>query len=76
MTSGDIDAQYDELQQTLTDYLSAGGRLAVVKAPPGSGKTHTLIAVLAELVARGTCIAVAAQTNSQCDDICQRMADI
>lgn len=74
MTAGDIDAQYDELQHTLTDYLSDGGRLAVIKAPPGSGKTHTLIAVLAELVARGTCIAVAAQTNSQCDDICQRMA--
>ena len=74
MTSGDIDAQYDELKQTLTEYLADGGRLAVIKAPPGSGKTHTLIAVLADLVARGSCIAVAAQTNSQCDDMCQRLA--
>lgn len=74
MNISDIDVQYGDLQQNLTDYLSDGGRLAVIKAPPGSGKTHTLIEVLAALVARGTCIAVAAQTNSQCDDICRRIA--
>lgn len=75
MSTYDIDAQYAVLQQTLTDYLSDGGRLAVIKAPPGSGKTYTLIEVLVELVARGTCIAVAAQTNSQCDDMCRRIAE-
>lgn len=74
MNNDNIDAQYGELQTTLTDYLAAGGRLAVIKAPPGSGKTHTLIEVLTELVAEGTRIAVAAQTNSQSDDICKRIA--
>ena len=72
--TADIDRQYAELQKNLTDYLSAGGRLAVIKAPPGSGKTHTLIEVLAELVAAGKRTAVAAQTNNQADDICRRLA--
>ncbi len=67
-----IDAQYAALRARLTDYVTAGGRLAVVKAPPGSGKTHTLIEVLSVVASKGMRIAVAAQTNSQADDICQR----
>ncbi len=69
-----IDAAYAALRKDLTDYSMSGGRLAVVKAPPGSGKTHTLIEVLSTLTADGMQIAVAAQTNSQADDICQRWA--
>ena len=69
-----IDAEYAALRKDLTAYLSDGGRLAVVKAPPGSGKTHTLIEVLSALAADGMQIAVAAQTNSQADDICLRWA--
>lgn len=69
-----IDAEYVEFRKDLTDYIQAGGRVAVVKAPPGSGKTHTLIEVLSVLAAKGMQIAVAAQTNSQADDICQRWA--
>jgi hypothetical protein len=69
-----IDAQYDALRQDLTTYLLDGGRLAVIKAPPGSGKTFTLIEVLSTLVAGGARVAVAAQTNSQADDICLRFA--
>lgn len=74
MTRDKIDAEYDLLRDDLTRYLADGGRLAVVKAPPGSGKTHTLIEVLSALVAGGTRVAVAAQTNSQADDICKRFA--
>jgi hypothetical protein len=69
-----IDKQYVTLRRELVDYLLTGGRLAVVKAPPGSGKTFTLIHVLAALVDAGARIAVAAQTNSQADDICERLA--
>lgn len=74
MNLDDIDAEYTTLRHDLTSYLAAGGRLAVVKAPPGSGKTHTLIEVLSTLAAQGMRIAVAAQTNSQTDDICARWA--
>lgn len=74
MTANSLDLEYAELRRSLTEYLSTGGRLAVVKAPPGSGKTHTLIEVLTNLVGEGQRIAVAAQTNSQADDICARWA--
>lgn len=67
-----IDEEYDALRRNLTTYLSHGGKLAVIKAPPGSGKTHTLIEVLSILAVDGMQIAVAAQTNSQADDICLR----
>lgn len=74
MNLDSIDAEYAALRKNLTDYVSGGGKLAVVKAPPGSGKTHTLIEVLSGLAANGMQVAVAAQTNSQADDICQRWA--
>ena len=74
MSIDPIEAEYAALREDLSGYLLGGGNLAVVKAPPGSGKTHTLIEVLATLVAKGKRIAVAAQTNSQADDICQRFA--
>lgn len=69
-----IDTEYVELRTALAAYLADGGKLAVVKAPPGSGKTHTLIEVLSALASDGMQIAVAAQTNSQADDICLRWA--
>lgn len=74
MTLEAIDAQYASLQADLTAHFVGSGKLAVIKAPPGSGKTFTLIEVLSTLVAQGMRIAIAAQTNSQADDICRRFA--
>lgn len=74
MNLHEIDAEYAALRTQLATYLATGGKLAVVKAPPGSGKTYTLIEVLSTLAIGGMQIAVAAQTNSQADDICQRWA--
>lgn len=74
MTLDEIDEIYGSLRRDLTTYVSDGGRLAVIKAPPGSGKTHTLIEVLSSLAVDGMQIAIAAQTNSQADDICLRWA--
>lgn len=75
MSLASIDAEYADLRADLAEYLLGGGHLAVVKAPPGSGKTHTLIEVLSALVAKGKRVAIAAQTNSQADDICHRFAN-
>jgi hypothetical protein len=75
MTHDAINAQYAALRKDLAEFVQSGGRLAVVKAPPGSGKTHTLIEVLSALADGGMQIAVAAQTNSQADDVCQRWAN-
>lgn len=74
MNRQELDEQYETLRGDLTNYALNNGRLAVVKAPPGSGKTFTLIEVLARLVQSGRRVAVAAQTNSQADDICRRAA--
>lgn len=75
MSRSTLDAEYAALERDLTAYLAADGRrLAIVKAPPGSGKTHTLIEVLTALSREGIRIAVAAQTNSQANDICERFA--
>jgi hypothetical protein len=73
-TNAAIDDEYVDLRERLAEHLVDSGRLAVVKAPPGSGKTYTLIEVLVALVEEGWRIAVAAQTNSQADDICKRLA--
>ncbi len=70
----EIQQQSTMLRSDLVAHLSGLGRLAVVKAPPGSGKTYTLIEVLSALVTAGQRVAVAAQTNSQADDICVRFA--
>lgn len=41
MSREELDAEYAKLQSDLTAYLTGDGRrLAIVKAPPGSGKTH------------------------------------
>lgn len=68
-----IDVEYANLEGDLTEYLAEGGRLAVIKAPPGSGKTHLLNSVIEGLVNDGLRVSVAAQTNAQADDICRRI---
>ncbi|MFO0609377.1 MAG: AAA family ATPase [Polyangiales bacterium] len=47
--------------------------LVVLKAPPGSGKTHVLLRAAALAQHRGLRVAVATQTNSQADDLCRRL---
>ena len=57
-----------ELQQ----FIRGSGRIAVVKAPPGSGKSYNLLEALDGAIADGKRIAIAAQTNNQVDDLCNR----
>lgn len=64
------DTLHDEL---VAGYLS-GKRVAVVKAPPGSGKTFMLLRVIATLVEQGWRVAIATQTNTQSDDLCLQSA--
>ena len=59
---------YEELQQ----FVRESGRIAVVKAPPGSGKSYNLLEALDGAIAGGKRIAIAAQTNNQVDDLCNR----
>jgi len=68
----DLDALYRTLEKDLVRELLGERKLALVQAPPGSGKTHMLLTVVAQLVEAGKCVALAAQTNRQCDDIALR----
>jgi hypothetical protein len=62
------------LSDSLTSHIDSGGRLAIVKAPPGSGKTHLLLQLAHHAFTRGMRVAIGAQTNAQADDICSRLA--
>ncbi len=68
------DGSRDPLFVSLDSFLRGTEGLAVVKAPPGSGRTFLLLRLATEVVDRGTSVAVAAQTNAQADDICVRLA--
>ena len=59
----------------LKTHVARGDRLCIVKAPPGSGKTYTLLEALGQAVDDGARVAVAAQTNAQCEDICSRYVE-
>ena len=70
-----LDQASAELQARITTHLDSGGRLVVVKAPPGSGKTYTLMHVVAHLVSRGLRVALGTQTNAQANDVCRELVD-
>lgn len=59
--------------RALREFVNGTGAIAVVKAPPGSGKTHTLIESL-DVALKKRRIVIAAQTNNQVDGICERIA--
>ena len=61
--------------ERLHDFVLGDGRVCVVKAPPGSGKSHNLVHALAELIDAPVRIAIAAQTNNQVDDLSTQIAD-
>lgn len=66
-----IDSVVEDTQRQLIDYVLESGRIAVVKAPPGSGKTYLLMKAVQ--AAKKMRIAIATQTRSQADDICRRL---
>ena len=70
-------ASIQQASETVTTrllrHVEEGKRLCIVKAPPGSGKTYTLMQAVVAAVNRGRRVAVATQTNAQGDDICRRL---
>jgi hypothetical protein len=67
-----IDRASKEVIKRLCGHVRDEGKLCVIKAPPGSGKTFTLLRAIREAADAESRVAVAGQTNSQCDDICRR----
>jgi hypothetical protein len=63
----------DDVTRRLREHVRRRGPLCVVKAPPGSGKTYTLLEAVAIAYGLGERVAVATQTNAQADDACRRL---
>ena len=70
----ELDTKSDELHKNIIEGITGPKRLAIVEAPPGSGKTFMLLRVLSSLADVGWRVAVAAQTNKQADDISRQLA--
>jgi len=70
----DIEAKVAAIEREVGEHVADKGRLAVIQAPPGSGKTWLLLKTVAKSFTLGRRVAVATQTNAQADDICRRFA--
>lgn len=70
----DIETKVAVIEREVREYVADRGRLAVIQAPPGSGKTWLLLKTVAAAFALGRRVAIATQTNAQANDICQRFA--
>lgn len=70
----EIEQRARAVEEELLDHVEARGRLGIVQAPPGSGKTWLLLRAVARARELNMRVAVATQTNSQADDICRRFA--
>jgi hypothetical protein len=70
----DIRAQVETVTERLIQHVRDEARLAVVKAPPGAGKTHVLLKAAEAGLKTRQRVAIATQTNSQADDICRRLS--
>jgi hypothetical protein len=62
------------VEEQLKGAISSDERLVIIKAPPGSGKTHLLLRGVKHAAERKLRVAVGTQTNSQANDICRRIA--
>lgn len=65
----------DETTARLVKHVREEERLAVVQAPPGSGKTYLLLQAAKAAYDRRQRVAIATQTRSQADDICRRLSE-
>ena len=68
-----IEEQVAAVHGKLVEHVLGGGDLALVKAPPGSGKTYLLLEAAKKALKKRMRVAVATQTNTQADDICRRL---
>lgn len=68
-----LDEKSNEITEVLKKRMQSHERMTVVMAPPGSGKTHLLVEVLAASSLEKRRIAVATPTNAQADEVCERL---
>lgn len=49
---------------------------AILEGPPGSGKTTTILEIIAQMIMRGEKVMLAASTNAAIDNILERLTDL
>ncbi len=69
-----LQAKRDDVLTKMLQHVERNDPLLILKAPPGSGKTHFTLRAVALAASLRRRIAVATQTNNQADEFCQRMA--
>lgn len=68
-----LQALGDRLHESIVTGFDSGKKLAIVKAPPGSGKTYMLLKIIASLIEKDARVAIATQTNTQADDLIRQV---
>lgn len=63
----------NDMQQKAVDVALRAEDLAVIHGPPGTGKTHTLVAYIVHEVARGSRVLVVAPSNVAVDNLAERL---
>ncbi|KAG5960715.1 hypothetical protein E4U58_004570 [Claviceps cyperi] len=69
-----VDATLNHSQKEAIRYALAAREIALIHGPPGTGKTHTLIELILQLVKRSQRILVCGPSNISVDNIVERLS--
>ncbi|KAL4894444.1 P-loop containing nucleoside triphosphate hydrolase protein [Aspergillus ambiguus] len=69
-----LDATLNDSQKEAIRFALAAQDVALIHGPPGTGKTHTLIELIVQLVRRGQRVLVCGPSNISVDNIVERLA--
>lgn len=69
-----IDPSLNDSQKDAIRFALASQEVALIHGPPGTGKTHTLIELILQMIKRGLRILVCGPSNISVDNIVERLA--
>ncbi|KAK8178885.1 P-loop containing nucleoside triphosphate hydrolase protein [Phyllosticta paracitricarpa] len=69
-----IDATLNDSQKDAIRFALAARELALIHGPPGTGKTHTLIELILQMLRQGLRLLVCGPSNISVDNIVERLA--
>ncbi|KKY25112.1 putative dna helicase [Phaeomoniella chlamydospora] len=69
-----IDPSLNDSQKQAIRFALASSEVALIHGPPGTGKTHTLIELILQMLKRGLRILVCGPSNISVDNIVERLA--
>ncbi|CAH0049424.1 unnamed protein product [Clonostachys solani] len=69
-----INPQLNDSQKEAIQFALASREVALIHGPPGTGKTHTLIELILQMVKRGQRILVCGPSNISVDNIVERLS--